>query len=188
MTLHDFSIDYAPTIQAVAAILALVSLALLWFQIKKTNDWNRIAAAFGIMELERFYQLEEQATRSCKAIGVPFPAFLSLENAAKVRNTYDAYHSVKNLVIFLDRICVAYQAGYVDKDVLAFTYGSIISGYHKLLLNYIAVARDEMSAPEAYRDFKRTADDVELRIEKCRQNLKVKEGELSNHGGINQKL
>jgi hypothetical protein len=188
MTLHDFSIDYAPAIQAVAAVLGLVSLVLVWYQIRKTNDWNRNSAAFAIMELERFYTLEEQATKFCKVIEVPFPAPLNIENASKVRSNYDAYHAVKNLVIFLDRICVAYQAGYVDKEVLAFTYGPIIIGYYGVLSNYIFIVRQEMGAPEAYRDFARTANDVTLIIEKCRHQLKSREGKRGSHGGIMRKF
>jgi hypothetical protein len=186
--MHDFSIDYAPTIQAVAAVLGLVSLVLVWYQIRKTNDWNRNSAAFEIMDLERFYTLEEQATKFCKAIEVPFPSLLNIENASKVRNNYDAYHAVKNLVIFLDRICVAYQAGYVDKEVLAFTYGPIIAGYYSFLFNYISIARQEMGAPEAYHDFGRTAVDVASIIEKCRSRLKGREGKLGSHGGIKRKF
>src|SRR6516165_2613471 len=106
MTMHDFSTDYAPAIQAVAALLALVSLVLLWWQIKKTNDWSRLSAAFQMMELDKFYRLEEQATKDCKAIGVAFPAAFTMADALNVRNNYNSYHSVKNLAMFLDRLSV----------------------------------------------------------------------------------
>jgi hypothetical protein len=188
MTLHDFSIDIAPTVQAVAACLSLISIVFLWYQIKKTNDWNRTGAAFSIMNLAEFYRLEEIATRECKKIDVPFPSVLTLEVVAKVRNSYDAYHAVKNLVIFVDRLCVAYQAGYADKDVIAFTFGPLIVGYHKILVNYIVFTRQELNAPEIYRDFAHAASDVNARIEKCRRKLRDKEVGGNGHGGIGPRV
>jgi hypothetical protein len=184
MTLSQFNVDYAPTVQAVAAVLGLVSLMLLWWQIKKTNDWNRVSAAFQIMEMDKFYLLEEQATKACKAIEVPFPAVLTMDAARKIRSSYDAYHSVKNLAIFLERICVAYQAGYVDKHVIVFTYGALLSGYHSVLESYIAVTREENNAPEVYRDFKRTADDARISIDKCRRKISQADAKADAHGGI----
>jgi len=59
ITLKEFSTDYAPIIQAVAALLALGSLLQVWWQIRKGNAWNRIAAAFGLLDVDRFDELEK---------------------------------------------------------------------------------------------------------------------------------
>lgn len=187
MSIKEFSTDWAPAISAIAAMLSLLSLLLLWYQIRGTNVWNKVAAAFGLMDLDRFYLLEEQATKDCKAISVPFPAPLSLDQARQVRNNYNAYHAVKNLAIFLDRIAVAYQSGYADKEVVAATFGPILVGYKRVLESYIQLARTELKSPEAYRDFSRTADDCQEWLNKRRLKISS-ELDGDQAGGISPKV
>jgi hypothetical protein len=184
MTVHEFSSEWAPAIQAIAAVLGLISLVLVWWQIRKTNDWNRVSAAFQIMEMEKFFTLEDAATKACKAIEVPFPAELSLADAQKIRSDFSAYHAIKNLATFLERVSVAYQSGYVDRQVLAFTYGALLVGYHRVLQNYIVVTRVENDAPEVYRDFKRTASDAQAVLERCRSRLRDHGSVGDVHGGV----
>jgi hypothetical protein len=187
MTIAEFSRDWAPTIAAIAACLGLVSIVLVWYQIRRTNNWNRVSAAFSLMDLDRFYLLEEQATKDCKALGIPFPHELSPEQATAVRSNYNAYHSVKNLATFLERICVAYQAGYADKDVVSSTYGPLLVGYCGLLEHYIAAARKDTSSPEAYSDFGRTAKSVNEWLQRKRLAVQY-HPDGDSVGGVPRKL
>ena len=188
MTLNDFSIQVAPTIQAITSAFGLLSLAMLWWQVRKTNDWNRVGATFQIMETEKFSELEKRAIDACSAIQIPFPKNLDREESVKVRSDQTAYHSIKSLMMFLDRICVAYQAGYIDRDIIFCTYGPIIVGYYRHLSTYIGVVRDEMSAPEAYRDFTQVAADLDERIKRHRKLAKMKERYLARILGTPVKL
>ena len=187
MPLKEFSADWAPAISAAAACLSLISILLLWHQIRKTNDWNRVGAAFQLLDIERFYSLEEQATKECKAIQIPFPSPLSREQVQTIRSNYNAYHAVKNLAIYLDRLSVAFQAGYVDKDVICATYGPILIGYKEVLGEYIEYTRHELESPEAYRDFSRTADHAKRWIDKRRFDISV-QPDRDAAGGVPTKI
>ena len=162
MTLQEFSIDYAPTIQAVAAVLALLSLVQVWWQIRKGNAWNQTAAAFGLLDVDRFDTLENTLIEKCDKIGIKFPKELTLEEATAIRKNYDAYHAMKPFIYFHERLCVAVTAEYADENVVYNTYGRLIRGYHKCLKAYIAAARTE-DVPEAYQDFEKVATRFEQR-------------------------
>ena len=42
MTLHDFSTNVIPVIQAAISFIGIMGLYFVWFQIKQTNAWNKI--------------------------------------------------------------------------------------------------------------------------------------------------
>ena len=168
MTFQEFSTDYAPTIQAVAAVLALLSLVQVWWQIRKGNAWNRTAAAFGLLDVDRFDTLEKRVIDKCDEIGIKFPKELTLEEATIVRKNYDAYHAMKPFIYFLERLCVAVTAKYADEDVVYDTYGGLIRGYYKVLKAYVAAARTE-DASEAYQDFEKVAARFEQRCLKSKK-------------------
>ncbi len=162
MTFEEFSSDYAPTIQAIAALLALFSLLQVWWQIRKGNAWNRTAAAFGLLDVDRFDALEKAVIAECEKMGIKFPKDLTLEEVRVIREKHDAYHAMKAFIIFIERLCVAVTAGYADEGVVYSTYGALIRGYYKALKAYIAVARAD-GAPEAYGDFEAIATRFEKR-------------------------
>jgi hypothetical protein len=162
MTFQEFSTGVAPTIQAAAAVLALLSLVQVWWQIRKGNAWNRTAAAFGLLDVDRFDRLEKTVIEKCDKIGIEFPKELTLDEATAIRKNYDAYHAMKPFVYFLERLCVAVTAGYADEDVVYATYGRLIRGYYKILKAYVAAARTE-DVPEAYQDFEKVATRFEQR-------------------------
>jgi Domain of unknown function (DUF4760) len=157
MTFQEFSTDYAPTIQTAAAILALGSLVQVWWQIRKGNAWNRTAAAFGLLDLDRFDALERAVINECEKIKIAFPKELTPDEAKAIREQHEAYHAMKPFIIFIERLCVAVTAGYADEGVVYSTYGALIRGYHKFLKAYIAVCRTEGGVEEAYRDFEEVA-------------------------------
>jgi hypothetical protein len=178
MTIKDFSIDIAPTIQAVTSILGLLSLVLVWWQIRKTNDWNRVSATFGLMDLDRFESLEQTAIKGCEAIGIKIPSELTEDDAKKLRKDHAAYHAVKPFIMFIDRICVSVHTGFSDRDVVSFTYGPIIRGYYAVFRRYIAEARADSDAPEVFRDFEQLGLRLDADYQKYRSKLRAREQKL----------
>lgn len=163
MTLREFSSDYAPTIQAVAAVAALLSLVQVWWQIRKGNAWNRTAAAFALLDVDRFDALERAVIDECEKIQIEFPKELTSGEAKAIREKHEAYHAMKPFVIFIERLCVAVTASYADEGVVYSTYGALIRGYYKILKAYIVVCRADGGAEEAYRDFEEVATRFEQR-------------------------
>jgi hypothetical protein len=188
MTLHDFSVDVAPAIQAGALVIGLGSLLLLWWQIRKANDWNRVSASFQVMELAEFVRLEERVIRQCKGLGVAFPNKLSRADATAVRNKFKSYHAMKAFVTFLERICIAYQTGYVDPDIISCSYGPLIVGFHSHLEEYFKVTREEMDAPDLYRDFALTAKEIEKQIQRQHSKRRWWESQVDRIFGTPKKL
>ena len=130
------------------------------------------------MELERFDSLQKVAIEGCKAIGMEIPSELTEDDAKKIRSHPAAYHAVKPFIMFIDRICVSVQAGFSDKDVVSFTYGPIIRGYYNVFRTYIAAARADGDAPEAFRDFEQTALAFNAIYQTYRAKLKSREQKL----------
>jgi len=178
MTLKDFSIDIAPTVQAITSVLGLLSLVLLWWQIRKTNDWNRVSATFGLMDLDRFESLEQTAIKRCEAINIKIPSELTEDEAKKIRSDHTAYHAVKPFIMFIDRICVSVHTGFSDREVVTFTYGPLIRGYYAVFRTYIAAARTDGNAPEAFRDFEQLALSLNADYKKYRTKLQARELKL----------
>src|SRR6266536_1555805 len=154
ITLKDFSSDYAPAIQAVAAVFGLFSLVLVVWQIRKGNAWNRTAAAFNFLDVDRFTALEKSVIAEFGKIGIQFPKELTPEEAKRILENRDAYHAMKPFIYFFERLCVAVTATYADENVVYNTYGRLIPGYYKNLKAYIAVARGE-DEREAYECFEK---------------------------------
>jgi hypothetical protein len=175
MTVKEFSTDIAPAVQAITSVLGLLSLVLVWWQIRKTNAWNRVSATFALMELERFESLEKAAIEACRKIKIKIPSELTNAHAKKIRSDAAAYHAVKPFIMFIDKICVSVQAGFSDKDLVSFTYGPIIRGYYTVFRMYIAAARADGDAPEAFRDFEQTAIALNTEYKSYRAKLKARE-------------
>jgi len=158
MTLADFNRDYLPIVQSVITLLGLISVVLLWWQIRLTRKWNKIDAAFRSMDVDKFAQIEADAIDAGRTIGLLITNVLSTADAKAIRATSTVLLKVKNFVIFLDKQAVGYLAGYFDDDVFANTYGPLIRGYAKSLAQYIEFTRVDTENPEAYVDLEKAAE------------------------------
>jgi hypothetical protein len=165
MTFKEFSSDYSPTLQAIAAFLALLSLVQVWWQIRKGNAWNRTAAAFGLLDVDRFDALEKTVIAECEKIGIEFPKELTPDDAKVIREKHDAYHAIKAFIIFIECLGVSVTAGYADEGVIYSTYGAVVQGYYKVLKGYIVEVRAD-EGPQAYEDFEKVAMRFEERSRK----------------------
>lgn len=150
MTLGEFNQIYAPAIQAVASVIALIGIALLGYQIWQSISWNRANAVLQIVEVDRFHDLEEKAIAACKAINVKFPVVLTADEARQIRTNAEAYRAVKALATILDRHAIAYDASYFDKKIYAATFGPWLVGYRAYLNAYIEDCRTETNCHEEY--------------------------------------
>lgn len=166
MTVQEFTRDIVPIVQALLTAIGLASVILLWLQIRGTWKWNKVDAAFRCMDTDEFSRIESEALEAAKRLGVNLTSPITEEEAKKIRGDRDALLKVKSFVIFLDKQAVALMAGYVDRNVVTATWGRLMRGYGKTLMNYIKVTRVETADPEAYVELERAAEVLEAEYQK----------------------
>lgn len=108
-------------------------------------------------------------------LGVNLTDDVSEADVRKIRADKDALLAVKSLFIFLDKLAVAYQAGYLDEHVFTATWGRLIRGYRQRMNNYIKVTRADLGDAEVYVELERAAEKLESEYQN-RQRSKTGDG------------
>lgn len=149
MTLHEFSEDIVPIIQLGFAAFGLVSLLLVWWQIRQTNRWNKLQFRQTFLS-QHHYELEAQVIRAAKEAGVDLKARrapLTNDEIAKIWSNDKAYDAVTSLLNDLEVICTAVNVGAADSDVAYELHSDrIVRGFHvyaPLIESFIKHHEDE---------------------------------------------
>ena len=116
MTLTDFTRDYVPILQLIVLTFGLISLALLWWQIRRTTKWNKLQAHHDFFRDKPSANAEKQMLEVLDRLQIDRYVPLTAEQAEQLFDDTDASFAVKCWLNEFEDLCAAINAGTVDRD------------------------------------------------------------------------
>jgi hypothetical protein len=160
MTLTDFSRDWVPIIQTVILLIGVISLPLIWWQIRETRLWNKLQSPFNYVDVEKESKLEKEAQEACLKLGIDLikkKAPLSDEEVHNIREDKGAYYAVKFLLDYEETLCAAINVGNADEELSYAVHSAGVDRCYTLFSNYIKAIRESCDDREIYYELERTA-------------------------------
>lgn len=145
MTIADFSRDVAPTLSALFSSLALVSILLMWWQIRKGVAWNRLSAT-----RDHYNDLptdEEEIYIQTTLRGMGMDPYRPLTDA-QVLEVFKNTEFFMRLRLYLNKyevFCAAISSGMVDSDYAKTIVGDkvvVLADVFRLLIEQQRVAKN----------------------------------------------
>jgi hypothetical protein len=114
--LGQFSRDVVPVLQLGIAALGLVSLVLVWLQIRQATKWNRFKAHHDLLGYVPDEQLDKEVLRVISTLGVGRDQGLPRPLASQLYDDIDAFVTVKTFINKYEHFCSAINVRAVDEE------------------------------------------------------------------------
>lgn len=160
MTLTDFSRDVVPILQFVVTTVGLISLWLLWWQIRESQIWNKLNTQHSITNPDTISRLDRQVCDALKKIGIAptdLNRNLTDDEVNKVFANDDAYFAAKALLADLENMSAALSIGVADPDYSYAVHSSRLLRAYKIFKPFIEQLRHRHNDSEIFIEFQKTA-------------------------------
>ena len=124
-------------------ILGLLSLMLVWWQIKQTTLWNKLRAEESYLRLSDM-DLQKTVLQAAKDIGIDLKARTTPITEAEAQKIWDddkTYAALLTLLNNTETIALAMNAGKVEMDVALEMHGFLISHLFETYEQFIQKVR-----------------------------------------------
>jgi len=173
MTLTEFSRDVVPVLQLGIAGIGLLSLILIWYQIKQAAQWNKVATHNSLLSYLPGEDLEKEVLETLAKYSVPRDAPIPAPVAGQLFADAGAFVVIKTLLNKYEHFCAAINAGAVDEGHAYALHSGRVVNVHSVYRSFIEtarVARGPMTFIEVERvaarwSERRAADDKRLEAE-----------------------
>ena len=109
MTLQEFVRDWVPILALIMSALGLISLGLVWYQLKLSTKWNKLQGQSNFLNRSVDEQ-EGKVQAALTPLGIDFFAQLTpltVEEAQAIRDGDEAYLQTKTYLNALEDIAAA---------------------------------------------------------------------------------
>jgi len=175
MTLQEFSRDVVPIAQLVLTLAGLVSLFLLWNQMRQTTLWNRLSCPLNFIDTELSGRLEAELLRTTTAIGIDLTKIdcLTDEQSSGICSNPDARLAVKNYLTYLENVCAAVQVGAAEPDLAYHVHSVRVEEAWTVFKPFVTQLRKSQDDDDIYRELSKTAVQWSAREKKEREARRV---------------
>lgn len=172
MTLADFNSQILPLINLAFSVLGVLSVILLFIQIRQTDRWNRLQSRFNFIDIADCVEANREMNLLFEKLGLyklpknqEFPF-----SADAIRKIEESGHGSTFIVdMFLNdmqNICAALRYGLVDKEVFDSIHSGRVLFWYRRLSSYVEKKRIDYDDPRLWSDFERVAQDIERERQK----------------------
>lgn len=179
MTLQDFTRDIVPILQLLVSVSGLISLYLLWGQIRQTTLWNKLRTQQTFLS-HTTLKLQEELQQAAKKVDVTLKARVDPLSDSELQRLWDddnAYHALMRLLNDLETTCTAIHIGIVDPEVAYSSHGIRVTRYYKVYSPVIKKLRAHYKSEDILAEFQNLAEDwieKERQIEDKRKSLEMR--------------
>lgn len=191
MTLQEFSRDILPIFQFALTFLGLISLFLVWWQIRENRLWNKLKSAHNFLDVELVKRLEAEVLSLTQPLGITVINGLSQGDIEKLKKSDASILAIKALLNDCENLCAAYQVGYIDRDLAYNVHSARILRLFKLFRVFIDHIRQTYEDEAIYIELEKTAleweaKDSTLKAKSAAQIAKLKAA-VAKRKGLQQK-
>ena len=157
MTLTEFTRDYVPVFQLAVTTLGLVSLVLLWWQIRRTTAWNKLQSHHEFFHDKPSSVAEKQMLDVLHRLEIDRYTPLSEEQAKQIFDDPEASFAAKCWLNEFEDLCAAVNVGTVDKDYAYALEAERVVRNYRLFEQLILWIRNTLGIPEVYIELETVA-------------------------------
>lgn len=174
MTLQEFARDIVPILSLVVSTLGLISLFLLWWQIRQTAVWNKLQSQYSFRDSPTFAH-RRRVVEATEAVGVDTflrVAPLEQDELERLWQDKNAYWAIFDYMNDLETACTALRLGSIDPEVAYAEYSSPVIRGFSLFRPWIEKVRRHYNDDELYYEIERVAH---LWAERDAKNIQARE-------------
>ena len=148
--LEAFSKEIVPLLQLFVGLLGLLSLLLLWYQIKDAAYWNRLTSQYNFINTVFTLSLDEKVYEASEAIEVDLKARDEPLSAEEVQKLWENDKCYSLLIAYLneyENLSVAIHKGIADPDAAYRIHSVRVLTDYKVYEPFIRFYRAERRAP-----------------------------------------
>lgn len=189
MTLQDFTRDLAPILQLLVSVLGLISLFLLWGQIRQTTLWNKLRTQQTFLS-HTTLKLQQELQQAAKKVDVTLKARVDPLSESEIQRLWDdddAYHALMRLLNDLETTCTAIHVGIVDPEVAYSAHGIRVTRYYKVYSPVIKKLRAHYKSEDILAEFHKLAEEWIEKERQIEQGRKSIERTLNEQRGVIKK-
>lgn len=157
MSLVEFNTTIAPIINLLFSGTAIVSLILLFYQIRQTNKWNRLHSKYNFIDTQHSSDLEKNMREATQFVDVKLTGrhFESLkeEEIEKLRSNHDVTFAINRFLNDMQNLCAALNYGILEKKVFEAIHSGRVLWWYIILLPYIEKCKIWYNDPKLWQDF-----------------------------------
>jgi Domain of unknown function (DUF4760) len=194
MSLMEFSRDIVPILQFCVSFVGLLSILLLWWQLRLTTRWNKLTAQQSFFEKDLsglFRDIQSQI----KPLGIDLGQGsrpLGRSEAEKILADENAYFAAKKLLNEAENICAYVQVGSVDKDLAYALESARIIKIFQIFQPLVLLIREQNNDNEIFIETQKIALEWQTRhlqiIESQKSELEKLQAKLEMEKGIGAKV
>ncbi len=164
--------------QLAVSAAGLVSLVLVWRQLRITSIWNKINFTHSFLSTEFFGKLESELLDQTHALDMNISALqpLSEANVKALFGHPKALHAVKTYLTHLETVCAGVQMGAAEPDISYVIYSVSVQEAWRVFEPFIVSLRVAQGDDDIYRELSKTAVEWQKKDAKDRMRREANEG------------
>lgn len=159
MSLQEFSRDVVPILQLFIGVSGLASLLFLWWQLRETNRWNKIACAQRFLDTTASADRQRKVYDSLKKLNIDVDRVKSVtpEELGKIQKDDDAYFAIRAYLDDFETLGAAINLETVDSDLLYRLHSVRLIGAYEIFQPFILMLRTNRNNPDIYSEMETSA-------------------------------
>lgn len=167
MTISTFSTEIVPILQLVVSALGVVTIILLWYQIRLTNIWNKANTQHQLLSELPSEDLENRFLCEFESLEKDRSGNITEAAAREIFIDINKKVCVKTFLNKYEHICAAINSKTIDDSYAYSVHSDQVNSAYFKMENFISLARTE-------------ANDIEIYIELQKVAMRWKEKYLNN--------
>lgn len=167
MSITEFSRDIIPIVLAVIGLFSLISLLLLWWQIKQVSMWNKIQAQRSLVS-EEIYNLVRTLHEGAAKAGVDLRDRLTPladDEVDLIWDEPDSYYPMLKFLNELETVATEVRAGTVDAQFAYSAHFEGVTRNYKIYERVILRFRKTYSNEDLFVEWEKLANEWAVRRE-----------------------
>jgi hypothetical protein len=162
MDLQTFSRDWVPLFQLIITTLALISILLLWWQIRESRLWNKLHTKENYADAISMENIAKQMRDALAKLKIDIrlrSEKLSEQEVRKIMGDPDADYAVRTVLNDIENLCAAIQIGAADADLCYAVHSTRVVRAYKIFKPYIEQLREQLNDSEIYIELEKVGLD-----------------------------
>ncbi len=157
MTLEYFSKNIVPILTLLMSGVGVISLILVWHQIRLANIWNKLNTQNTLLANLPKEEHEKYVWGILSDVDKDLDGNISEKSAADVYDDNDKFISIKGFLNSFEIVCAALNAGSIDEDYAYSVHGARITHAFERFRNFIEHVRSSRDNLEVYIELEKVA-------------------------------
>ncbi len=160
MTLEEFSRDVVPIAQMLLTLVGLVSVILVWLQLKEATKWNKLNATLNITNLKEIQELDKSVNEALTSLGIDTQRgarALTDSEVTEILDSDEGFFAIKAFLSDLENLATGVNVGAVHYDYSYDLHSSRFFRAINLLEPFILELRRRHKDPNIFLEMEKLA-------------------------------